>query len=137
MSLFQCDHCGCCENTALSGYHSQLREWKRMETDHPAILASYRVVLGLKEDQPLGQYCSACSPVWEDQDGKYGLGPNPNPIPGHGMWHGQFKRSYYPKGKFWMDEDGNLRHVASGDPEIEKWRLEEEDPEPAPIRVVP
>jgi len=59
MSLFQCDSCGCLENTALTGAY-----WCSIFLEeHPAVLKSYREVLGLLDDVPYGSYCSACDPT--------------------------------------------------------------------------
>ena len=51
MSLFQCEECGCCENTALSNH-----AWNRYQA--------------LKNNAPAKDLCSACDPligVWHGQ----------------------------------------------------------------------
>jgi len=46
MSLFQCEDCGCCENTALCNYH-----WRRLEK--------------------LSMLCSACDPEIKKWHGEF------------------------------------------------------------------
>lgn len=85
MSLFQCDKCGCIDNTALSaGY--RIRLWAR---DDKA--TEFKNLLGLSQDQPLGKYCCVCSPF------------NPR------EWHNKFERKFYPIGTMETDEQGNIR----------------------------
>jgi hypothetical protein len=128
MSLFQCDKCGCLENTALTGCY-----WSRnLLEKHPDVLASYRQVLGLDEKAEFGHYCSACNPVWFDEGGEYGVGPRPvgyeNKHGEHmGVWHGRFERIFLPKMLFHTNEDGNLAHMETLDTEVDKYRLEAEE----------
>lgn len=130
MSLFQCSKCGCIENTACtSGYHMM---WQMDKRDVEAA-ASYRKVLGLAEDDMFGNYCSACSPIWFTPEGGYGIGPGPvgqgNGLMGdvYGVWHGKFKRTFLPKGKFHTNGDGNLSHIETLDTNVDKYALESED----------
>lgn len=106
MSLFQCDKCGCMENTALTNAgHSQLKYLYQDETE---FLADCRKRLGLEPDAPLGNYCSACTPIWYTESGDLGIGSNPNPQPEEGLWHGKFERIFYPLGSMRTNREGNL-----------------------------
>lgn len=91
MSLFQCEHCGCRENTALAfqGFKS-FPEWFRWE--------------GI-EDRKGKKLCSACGPRQYD-DGR----PTE-----YGKWHGAFERRYLPKGLFITNNVGNLEHRITGE----------------------
>jgi len=84
MSLFQCDNCGCKENTALACTYSwicpEAYDWTGMET---------------RRGQKL---CSACLPT-KFEDGTDS---------GHGKWHGEFERVYLEKGQYHTDLQGNL-----------------------------
>ena len=85
MSLFQCDVCGCVENTALSmqgcdGYAATFFDWAGFE------------------DRKGKKLCSACAPT-KYKDGK----PS-----GLGVWHGEFDRRYFPIGQYKTGRDGNL-----------------------------
>lgn len=101
MSLFQCENCGCCENTALSsqgfnGFFEKLYDW------------SYAPELkGMK-------LCSACGPV------KYSDGEATE----YGEWHNRFPRVYLPKGMFITNGVGNLEHKETGSDDINKYALE-------------
>lgn len=143
MSLFQCDKCGCLENTALSGsYHIRHYFKKRPDGihEHPAVVHSYRVILGLKDYEEFGAYCSACNPVWYTESGHYGSGPRPEGYEktarnkdDTGVWHGQFERRFLPKNMFHTNEDGNLAHIVTLETDTSKYVLEAEDtvtPEP-------
>ena len=85
MSLYQCDQCGCIENTAVGHYHC--RSMKDMFLNEHKYL-----------DKKL---CSVCGP-------KFFKDGTPT---GHGKWHGKFDRMYYPKGKLYTDDNGNVRDV--------------------------
>lgn len=91
MSLFQCQNCGCMENTALAfqGFKS-FPEWFRWD--------------GIEDRKGL-RLCSACGPSRYD-DGK----PTE-----YGKWHEAFKRRYLPKGMFKTNSIGNLEHVTTGE----------------------
>ena len=91
MSLFQCEVCGCCENTALAcqgfkGWAEKLFDWSYAPERKGMLL------------------CSACGPV------KYAGGEGTTEF---GVWHDQFKRVYLPKGKFHTNDRGNLEHTES------------------------
>lgn len=93
MSLFQCEVCGCCENTALScqGFKKML-----FLGTHSYAYAPEREGLEL---------CSACGPT------HYASG---NPTE-YGKWHGEFPRIFLPMGMFITDARGNLAHKETGD----------------------
>lgn len=100
MSLFQCEHCGCCENTALAhqgfnGYAVKFFDWT-----------------GIEERKGL-RLCSACGPT-RYEDG------TPTAA---GVWHGKFERVYLPKGRFKTDREGNLSHVETGDTDFRKYAI--------------
>lgn len=132
MSLFQCDKCGCAENTSTAGgYHG-----RGLVMRDPVVLNSYREVLGLKEDEPYGYYCCVCNPEWFTLAGAYGIGPRPADPTSYrrgedgGVWHGYFPRRFLPKGLFHTDEDGNLAHMETLETNYIKYELEQEDPNP-------
>lgn len=105
MSLFQCENCGCCENTALSSQGFALHEcfdWTGLEA-----LEGKRL-------------CSACGPA------KYSDG---TPTRYGGKWHGKFARVFLPKGMFRTARNGNLEHVENGDQDFRKYAAA--SPEPA------
>jgi hypothetical protein len=100
MSLFQCEHCGCCENTALgrywgAGVHDEFFDWVGIEG---------------REGKKL---CSACGPS------AY-RGGEPTRF---GKWHGQFDRVFLPKGQFKTNQRSNLEHIATGDEDFRKFAL--------------
>lgn len=101
MSLFQCEVCGCCENTALScqgcdGYSVQYFDWTGFE------------------DRKGKKLCSACGPT------KY-AGGTPSRL---GKWHGKFERQYLPIGMFRTAKNGNLEHKETGEQDFEPYVLE-------------
>ncbi len=92
MAIFQCGHCGCRENTALSGHgcygHAEsFYDWTGFEDRRGKML------------------CSACAPT-RYKDG--------TPT-GFGLWHNQFAREFLPMGLFRTAPNGNLEHVETGD----------------------
>jgi len=88
MSIFQCDECGCAENTACGWYHS--RNSKRICPDD---------ILGKA-------LCSACAPT-EFKGGE--------PIKDfNGTWHGLFERTFLPMNSCVINGDGNIEHVETG-----------------------
>ena len=100
MSLFQCEVCGCGENTALSmqgcdGYAATFFDWSGFEGHKGKKL------------------CSACAPT-NYKDGK----PS-----GLGVWHGQFPRRYLPMGMFKTAQNGNLEHKETGEQNIDPYVL--------------
>lgn len=123
MSIFQCNKCGCAENTALTRcYHCTLNR----EEEHPAI-TSYREIVGLKPGERFGHYCSACCPVWFTEKGDYGVGPNPKPSAdkweGGGLWHGRWERMFLPLGEFETNQVGNLQRKGTTDDQVSKWAI--------------
>lgn len=86
MSLFQCQHCGCRENTALS---NQGFAWPD-DYDWTGI-----------EERKGMKLCSACGPA-KLADGSDAEG---------GKWHGQFERVFLPKGEYRTDCVGNLERI--------------------------
>ena len=105
MSLFQCENCGCVENTACSdqGFElADLYDW------------SYNELLKGKK------LCRACGPS-KDANGDvmncYAWGE-------YGVWHKQFGRTFLPLGKFKTASNGNLEHIETGDQGYEKYALE-------------
>lgn len=88
MSIFQCENCGCAENTALGWYHSR-------DNDRLTV----KEQLGKK-------LCCVCTsqyyPSGEKKD-RY-----------NGKWHGQFKRVFLPKNTCFTNGEGNLQHIESG-----------------------
>lgn len=105
MSLFQCENCGCCENTALSsqgfnGFFEKLYDWS---------YAPERKGMKL---------CSACGPV------KY----NDGTATEYGKWHRVFPRVFLMKGEFKTNCQGNLEHIRTGDTDYMKYQLRGEQP---------
>ena len=100
MSLFQCQQCGCCENTALAGqgcngHAEKLFDWSGIE------------------DRRGKKLCSACAPT------KYSDGKNTR----YGQWHGRFPRVFLPMGMFRTNTNGNLAHVETGDEDYRKYAI--------------
>lgn len=99
MSLFQCEECGCCENTALcSQGHKPPPEW----FDWTGF-----------ESRKGKQLCSACGPV------KYRDGSPTD----DGKWHGKFERVFLPKGMFVTNREGNLAHKDTGETDFRKYAM--------------
>lgn len=93
MSLFQCEHCGCVENTALAaqGFKSFMQEyfdWSYAPERKGKLL------------------CSVCGPV------KYSNG-EPTKF---GKWHGEFERRFLPIGEYETCPKGNLWHKETKEP---------------------
>lgn len=105
MSLYQCQHCGCCENTALGHYWgADVRrtvnyDWTGMEDRKHKLL------------------CSACGPL------KYRSGQ----ATGFGKWHDQFDRVFLPMGMFKTNERGNLAHIETGDENFRAYAIHASD----------
>ena len=100
MSLFQCGHCGCCENTALAaqgcdGYAETFFDWAGFE------------------DRKGKKLCCVCAPT------KYSDGTATE----FGTWHGRFARVFLPLGEFRTAKNGNLEHAKSGDQDFRKYAL--------------
>lgn len=83
MSLYQCEECGCIENTACGWY------WYTEHTD-PRYAGR--------------KLCSACGPTHFSDGGRNSK---------CGKWHGEFERKFYPLGTMETDEYGNIRPKAS------------------------
>ena len=92
MSLFQCENCGCVENTALAS--QGIGKWMNKYFDWSGI-----------KDREGKLLCSACGPT------KYSDGTHTE----LGKWHNQFDREYLPIGKFKTNKVGNLECIATGD----------------------
>lgn len=105
MSLFQCENCGCCENTALThlGRTYQGREDSFDWTG--------------KEHLKGMRLCSACSPTHFSDGTKCSKA---------GGWHGKFKRVYLPKGQFITNSRGDLQHTVSGSTRFYDYAIPEE-----------
>ena len=87
MSIFQCEKCGCGENTACGRYHTRNMDiWPDDELKGLAL-------------------CSACSPT-HYKDGEVNKKG--------GEWHGKWNRVFYPKGAMSTNHEGNLIHTESG-----------------------
>lgn len=102
MSLFQCENCGCCENTALSsqgfnGFFERLYDWSYAPARK-----------GMK-------LCSACGPT------HYRNGEQTE----YGKWHRVFPRVFLPKGKFKTNRVGNLEHIVTGSEDFRSFEIKE------------
>lgn len=102
MSLFQCEACGCCENTALAsqgfkGWAEEFFDW---------VYAPERKGLLL---------CSVCGPT------KYRDGKDSE----FGKWHDQFDRTFLPMGEFKTNQRGNLEHTATGSEDFQSFAIEQ------------
>lgn len=98
MSLFQCQHCGCVENTALSSQgftRTDFFEWTGIE------------------DRKGKKLCSVCAPT------KYSDG-SPTEF---GKWHDRFSRTFLPLGMFRTNDKGNLAHIETGDEDYRKYAI--------------
>ena len=100
MSLFQCEHCGCCENTALSGQGCN------------GHAASFFDWTGF-EDRNGKQLCSACAPT-KYKDGTF---------TDYGKWHEKFDRIFLPMGRFRTAQNGSLEHIETGDQDYRKFAI--------------
>lgn len=101
MSLFQCENCGCCENTALSsqgckGWFEKAFDWSYAPERKGLLL------------------CSACAPT------HYRDGSSTR----FGEWHNVFPRVYLPKGMFFTNGVGNLEHKETGSDKYIQYALE-------------
>ena len=89
MSLFQCQVCGCCENTALSAqgfkplFMQKCFDWTYAPERKGLLL------------------CSACGPT-NYRDGE------PTKF---GKWHGEFDQEFLPLGEYQTDNQGNLEKI--------------------------
>jgi hypothetical protein len=89
--MYQCENCGCAENTAWGNAHTRfmkdLYDFTGIEHLEGKLL------------------CSACGPT------KYKRGGQTK----YGKWHNHFKRKFLPKGVFIKNREGNLVHKINGD----------------------
>jgi len=99
MSLFQCEVCGCVENTALS-----FQGIKPMDDDFD--------FTGM-EDKKGKLLCSECAPTKFDDGDSSGLG----------KWHGKFDKLILPLGMFKTNREGNLEHIENGDTDYKKYEV--------------
>lgn len=101
MSLFQCENCGCVENTALCFQGCKRNpdsfDWTGIE------------------DRKGKMLCSACAPE-NFSDG------SPTWL---GNWHYKFKRTFLPIGEFKTDNQGNLEHIKTGSKNYRDFALPE------------
>lgn len=81
MSLYQCDNCGCVENTACGFYH--MRNMEKL------VRPAYRGKA----------LCSACGPKTFPSGEETG----------YGKWHGRFTRKFYLLGSLYTDQQGNVK----------------------------
>lgn len=89
MPVFQCEKCGCVDNTATS---NQM---------HAGPFAKYYDWTGREEDKGK-KLCKVCGPT-KHSDG--------DPVKGAGKWHNYFDRQFLPLGEWETDPNtGNLRH---------------------------
>lgn len=102
MSLFQCEVCGCRENTALS-WHG----FRMFRDDIDWAYAPEREGLRL---------CSACGPT-QFKSGE------PTDC---GVWHGQFERVFLPLGMFVTSQRGGLAHKDTGDENYRAYAIDQE-----------
>lgn len=99
MSLFQCERCGCRENTALSAQGFR-------------VMADCFSWAGI-EDRKGKLLCSACGPT-EYSDGE---------LTEFGKWHGKFDRLFLPLGMFKTNREGNLEHIETCDTDCRKYAV--------------
>jgi len=100
MSLYQCEHCGCCENTALGHYWCRdhdVYDWTNIEGR-----------AGMK-------LCSACAPS-KFRDGT---------STGKGSWHDEFDRVFLPKGMFKTNARGTLEHIETGSEDFRSYEIKD------------
>ena len=103
MSLFQCQKCGCAENTV----YSNRGHWGKLPAMAELFLWEY------PEDKGK-MLCSACGP---------GQFANGKVNTGGGGWHGKFERVFLPIGEFETNREGNLQHVETKDTDYRKYAI--------------
>lgn len=106
MSLFQCEVCGCVENTALAcqgirGIAERFFSWDGIEERKGKLL------------------CSVCAPT------KYSDGTPTE----YGEWHGRFNRVFLPLGEFRTNSVGNLEHIKTGNENYHEYAIKEAESE--------
>lgn len=99
MSLFQCENCGCRENTACSAqgtkHMTRIYDWSGIEDLKGKML------------------CSVCAPT-KFRDG----------VPTKfGVWHNRFKRTFLPMGEFKTNQEGNLEHIKTGSTNVQEFEI--------------
>ena len=99
MSVYQCEKCGCAENSALGFYHGNSNKSFKWPEEF----------FGKK-------LCSACGPTHFSDKTRTRWG----------QWHGRFDRVFLPSGMFETQIDGCLVHKVSKDPDYRKYRIEPE-----------
>lgn len=101
MPLFQCQVCGCVDNTAPTDQGFRCYE------DFDWSYAPERRGL---------QLCVVCGPV------KLSSKEYPGPTDHQGVWHNLFPRRFLPKGEYFTNRRGNIEHRASGEhPTLDKY----------------
>lgn len=100
MSLYQCEQCGCCENTALA-----------MQPGTPPEVFDWAGIL----DREGLHLCSACMPT------RYRDGTS---VSKAGGWHNQFDRVFLPLGKFKTNQRGNLEHIETGSEDYRAYAID-------------
>ena len=96
MSIFQCQNCGCAENTACS--NQKFHDWNKI---YDWSYAPEREGLEL---------CRACGPTHFDN----GEAIKPDNWGDYGKWHDEFNRRYFPHGEMITNNAGNLEHKETG-----------------------
>jgi hypothetical protein len=91
MSLFQCEICGCAENTALAcqgcrGYAETFFDWTGIEDRKGKLLCSQHAPSKYSDGKPTE----------------------------YGQWHGRFTQRYLPMGMYKTNQRGNLSHIETG-----------------------
>lgn len=103
MSLFQCEVCGCVENTACAAQGfvmmRRLFDWSYAPEREGKLL------------------CSVCGPV-RHSDG------TPTEF---GEWHGRFSRTFLPLGQFVTNDRGNLAHRETGDEDYHAYAVQQQE----------
>lgn len=82
MALFQCQECGCVENSSSGWYHAKGRGYTK------------------DKEKDKKELCSECGPT-EYSDG------TPTKL---GQWHNRFTKKIYPLGSLYTDGEGNVRY---------------------------
>ena len=84
MSLYQCEKCGCVENTSTGFYHCRDTDWYKEYQENT---------------RPGMKLCSVCGPLKYDD----------NKDTRYGKWHGRFTRKFYKLDSLYTDKHGNVR----------------------------
>ncbi len=105
MSLFQCENCGCVENTACADQGFTLSDCYDWSYD---------------ESLKGKKVCRACGPKNREGGGKMTC----DLWGDYGVWHNEFDRIFLPLGQFKTASNGNLEHVETGCQDFRKYALE-------------